>query len=91
MYASDLIGQAAVLFGVTPAELVGRSRAQHIAQARQAVAYALRQVTVLSLVEIGRALGGRDHTTILYAVQAAEARAVVDADYALRLSALLPR
>lgn len=85
---ADILDQAAQVFGVSAADLIGPSRAQHIAYARQAVCYALREQTALSLVEIGKLLGGRDHTTIRHAVQAAEQRAVADAEYALNLSAL---
>lgn len=77
-------------FGVSVVDLTGRSRARHVSEARQAVAYALRRsYPMLSLQSIGTLLGGRDHTTIIYALAAAERRAVVDQEYALRLSALL--
>lgn len=87
----DILNQAARLFNITRAELVGPSRAQHITQARQALAYALRTDTALSLVEIGKLLGGKDHTTILWSIAAAEQRACADPHYALTLSALLRR
>lgn len=85
----SIILQAAQTFHVTEADLTGRGRARHIAEARQAAAYVLRQRTPLSLVEIGKLLGGRDHTTMLHAVGAAEQRAVADIDYALALSELM--
>jgi chromosomal replication initiator protein len=46
--------------------LTGRPRARNIAVPRQIAMYLMRQETDASLVEIGMALGGRDHTTILH-------------------------
>jgi chromosomal replication initiator protein len=83
-----ILESAARVFDVSLDELRGRGRAQHISQARQAAAYALHTWSPLSLAEVGKQLGGRDHSTILHAVAAAERRAVGDADYALRLAAL---
>lgn len=85
---TSILQEAADLFDLTPADLTGPSRQRHIAEARQALAYALRQRTTLSLMAVGQLLGGRDHTTIRYAVDAAERRAVVDATYASQLAAL---
>lgn len=49
--------------------LVGRNRSQKIAEPRQVAMYLLRQETNASLPQIGEALGGRDHTTVMYAIQ----------------------
>ncbi len=49
--------------------LIGRDRSQKIAEPRQVAMYLLRQETNASLPQIGEALGGRDHTTVMYAIQ----------------------
>lgn len=43
------------------------------AEARHIASWMLRQSTPLSLAEIGYAMGGRDHSTVLYAIQRVEA------------------
>ncbi len=48
--------------------LIGRDRSQKIAQPRQVAMYLLRKETDASLPQIGQALGGRDHTTVMYAI-----------------------
>lgn len=49
--------------------LIGRDRSQKIAQPRQVAMYLLRKETDASLPQIGEALGGRDHTTVMYAIE----------------------
>ncbi len=56
-------------FGVKIDVLCGQRRTQTIALPRQVAMYLMRQLTDLSLAEIGRAFGGRDHTTVLYACE----------------------
>ncbi|HJR80883.1 MAG TPA: chromosomal replication initiator protein DnaA [Anaerolineales bacterium] len=53
----------------TPEALVGRDRSQKIAQPRQVAMYLLRKETDASLPQIGELLGGRDHTTVMYAIE----------------------
>jgi chromosomal replication initiator protein len=51
----------------TSEALLGRDRSQRVAEPRQVAMYLMRQLTDLSLAEIGRAFGGRDHTTVIHA------------------------
>ena len=54
-------------FGVRPETLAGPRRTQTITVPRQIAMYLMRHLTDLSLVEIGRVFGGRDHSTVIHA------------------------
>ena len=54
-------------FGVSGEALCGKRRTKNVAFPRQVAMYLTRQLTELSLVEIGRLYGDRDHTTVIYA------------------------
>jgi chromosomal replication initiator protein len=56
-------------FNVTPEELLGNSRKREISQARQIAMFLMRHYTELSLPKIGEALGGKDHSTVLYSCE----------------------
>jgi chromosomal replication initiator protein len=56
------------LFGVKPSDLKAKTRTKTVAFPRQVAMYLARQLTHASLAEIGRAFGGKDHTTVLHAV-----------------------
>ena len=48
--------------------LLGRDRSHKIAEPRQVAMYLMRKETDASLPQIGEVLGGRDHTTVMYAI-----------------------
>ncbi len=52
----------------TVGALLGRDRSQKVAEPRQVAMYLLRKETDASLPQIGEVLGGRDHTTVMYAI-----------------------
>lgn len=66
--------QAAVCqeFGVRPIDMVSRRRYRRIARPRQVAMYLSREFTKNSLPEIGRRFGGRDHTTVMHALDVIE-------------------
>ena len=55
-------------FGVKVADLKAKNRTKAVAFPRQVAMYLARQLTHASLAEVGRAFGGKDHTTVLHAV-----------------------
>lgn len=65
---SKVIELVAKEWQVTVDALIGRDRSKKIAQPRQVAMYLLRKETDSSLPQIGEALGGRDHTTVMYAI-----------------------
>jgi chromosomal replication initiator protein len=62
-----ILAVTARYFGVTQAALTGPSRRKSLVQARNIIVYLARRLTDLSYADIGRALGNRDHTTIMHA------------------------
>jgi chromosomal replication initiator protein len=54
---------------LTSAELTGRGRTREVALPRQVAMYLLREEGNVSLPQIGEMLGGRDHTTVMYACE----------------------
>ena len=60
--------KAAEFFGVTLADLKAKDRTKAVAFPRQIAMYLARQLTHASLADVGRAFGGKDHTTVLHAV-----------------------
>ena len=70
--AATIIGKTAEYFGITMEELTGTSRSRVFVTARQIAMYLCRQLTDLSLPKIGEHFGGKDHTTVMYAVRKVE-------------------
>lgn len=65
----QVLNAVAVVFGLSPDELLGRSRSRDVALPRQVAMYLMREEVNASLPQIGEVLGGRDHTTVMYACE----------------------
>jgi len=66
--------RAALVFKHKVIHIKGRSRQREITLARQFICYWACRRTSLSLPQIGRLLGGRDHTTVLHGMHAYRAK-----------------
>lgn len=64
-----VVDVVAASFGITAEKLMGRDRSRTAALPRQVVMYLLRKEANVSLPQIGEVLGGRDHTTVMYACE----------------------
>lgn len=62
----QIVRKVAETFNVTLDRMLGRDRSREVALPRQIAMYLLREEANCSLPQIGEALGGRDHTTVMY-------------------------
>ncbi len=80
--------RVAAAFGISRAELVGGSRAATPLRARQVAILLTREATELSLPQIGRLYGGRDHSTVLNSLRRVETALADDTDLARQVGEL---
>jgi len=64
----EVVKAVAGAFGLTMEQLLSRDRSREVALPRQIAMYLLREENI-SLPQIGNVLGGRDHTTVMYACE----------------------
>ena len=62
-----IIRATCTYFGITKADLIGKNKRQEIVRARQICTYLMCDMLALPLVTVGKIMGGRDHSTIIYA------------------------
>ena len=69
-------------FKIRISDMSSARRARAVARPRQVAMYLSKQLTSRSLPEIGRAFGGRDHTTVMHAVRKIEELVKADSSFA---------
>ena len=67
-----IIGEVANIYGVTSDDIRSNKRSSQISTARKVAIYVVREITSLPLSAIGTEFGGRDHSTIVYAISNVE-------------------
>jgi chromosomal replication initiator protein len=76
----DIQRRIAEAFGISVEQLVSPSRAATVAWPRQVAMYLARELTDQTLPAIGRAFGGRNHTTVMHACKRTAQRIAADPD-----------
>ena len=54
-------------YNTTKEDLLGKNKRQEIVRARQVCTYLMCDMLALPLVTVGQIMGGRDHSTVIYA------------------------
>ncbi|MCH8123381.1 MAG: chromosomal replication initiator protein DnaA [Bacteroidetes bacterium] len=78
----DIVAES---FDLDPDLLIGKSRKRPIVDARQVAMFFCKQLTQLSLEAIGRRFGGRDHSTVIHACRAVQARIDTDPGFQVQV------
>jgi len=63
----QVMASVARAFNISHQDLLSRDRSKKVALPRQVAMYLMRELGNASLPQIGETLGGRDHTTVMYA------------------------
>lgn len=65
---AEIQNKVAEYYGIGPTDLSSARRGHSVVRPRQMAMFLARQLTSLSLPQIGRKFGDRDHTTVMHAV-----------------------
>lgn len=74
MTVDKIIEEVARTYQVTPEDIRSQKRNAAVSKARQVAMYVVREITSMPMVEIGQTFGGRDHSTVVYALHQMEDR-----------------
>lgn len=69
---ADCVRAAAEVMGVPVRDIMSDRRDRATARPRQIAMWVARRATIATTAVIGRVIGGRDHTTVIYGVRTIE-------------------
>ena len=75
---NKIINEVARTFNVSNQDIRGNKRAANISKARQVAMYVTKDITQMSMSAIGDEFGGRDHSTVVYAISQVESMIKTD-------------
>ncbi len=65
----NIIEEVGKTYNVSPEDIRSNKRSGPISMARQVAIYIVKEITQISMKQIGQEFGGRDHTTIVYTLK----------------------
>ena len=76
-----IISEVGRTYGVSASDIRSSKRSSQISNARQIAMYVIRDITQMSMASIGEEFGGRDHSTVVYAINQVTKNIGTDAKY----------
>jgi hypothetical protein len=87
----NIVAEVAAFHTITADHILSPNRKHGIVRPRQIACYLAKNLTKLSLSQIGKRIGGRDHSTVLHSIQKVERLMVSDELLANQIDALRQR
>ena len=84
----EIIESVCQHYNVTPANINSRSRKKDFVMARQVAVYLAQKYTKLPASRIGRLVGGRDHSTVIYSCNQVERRMKIDQKFLSEITSI---
>lgn len=84
----EIIESVCQHYNVTPANISSRSRKKDYVMARQVTIYLAQKYTKMPASRIGRLVGGRDHSTVIYSCNQVEQRIKIDKKFSSEISSI---
>lgn len=76
-----IISEVAKTYGISSSDIKSPKRSSNISTARKVAIYVVREILSIPMTNIGEQFGGRDHSTIVYAIQQVEKNMKTDSKY----------
>ena len=84
----EIIESVCQHYNVTPANINSRSRKKDFVMARQVSIYLAQKYTKMPASRIGRLVGGRDHSTVIYSCNQVEQRMKIDQKFSSEITSI---
>ncbi|ADU64760.1 chromosomal replication initiator protein DnaA [Desulfurispirillum indicum S5] len=84
----DIQRQVSLRFNLKTNDLKSKNRSSELTHARHIAMYFCRKLTNMSLPQIGREFGGRDHSTVVHAIKTVEAKSSNDDNFKVELESI---
>ena len=86
LQAEDIINCVANTFKISKADIIGKKKNKEFVLPRQVCMYLICEMMNLPLLKIGESLGGRDHSTVIYARDKIAEQLKIDSRLAVTVS-----
>lgn len=86
-----IINVVAEHFGVKPEDITSKKRNSEFVQPRQVVMYLCRELTDTSLINVGKILGKKDHTTVMHGVKKIEAELLTNEELRSKIDIIIKK
>ena len=84
-----IIEEVSRTYGVPPEDMLSQKRKASISSARQIAMYIVKEITQMPMMAIGETFGGRDHSTVVYAIKQVEEKMDVEPDTKAKISDII--